>query len=192
MMQNQGSDNTRQEKEHGHWQTVTWDARQENIKKLNELIKGINIAMLVTEDEQDGSLRSRPMATQKLEFDGTLWFFTDADSPKVDDIHREWRVNVSYADAGKNTYVSVSGLAKLNRDRTRIDQYWNDFLKTWWPKGKDDPNLALLEVEVTDAHYWDGAAGIGGFVQVVIGFVQAVTTGEPAEDMGDEGKLKFN
>ena len=60
----------------------------ESIKKLSEMIKDIEIAMLTTA-EPDGSLRSRPMATQQFEFDGDLWFFTRASSPKVDEIEHE-------------------------------------------------------------------------------------------------------
>jgi general stress protein 26 len=48
--------------------------------KLGELIKGIRVAQLTTV-EDDGSLRSRPMGTQDIEFDGTLWFFTQIQAP---------------------------------------------------------------------------------------------------------------
>lgn len=48
-------------------------ANRESVEKLRELIKDIDIAMLTTIDE-DGTLRSRPMGTQKAEFDGDLWF----------------------------------------------------------------------------------------------------------------------
>ncbi len=47
----------------------------ENIRKLGEMIKEIKFAMLTTA-EPDGTLRSRPMATQATEFNGELWFFT--------------------------------------------------------------------------------------------------------------------
>ena len=51
----------------------------DNTKKLRELIKDIKYAMLTT-TEDDGTLRSRPMATLQTEFDGDLWFFTGADA----------------------------------------------------------------------------------------------------------------
>ena len=55
---------------------------EENLKKLGELIKGIKIAMLTSEDA-DGVLRSRPMATQDVEFDGTLWFLSGGNTQKA-------------------------------------------------------------------------------------------------------------
>ena len=50
--------------------------------KLWELIKTVEIAMMVTEDGEH--LRSRPMAVTQKEFDGKLWFFTHESAHKVD------------------------------------------------------------------------------------------------------------
>ena len=71
--------------------------RADAIKTLGALIKDIKFAMLTTV-EDDGSLRSRPMATQQAEFDGDLWFFTGASSAKVGEVQRDRQVNVSYVD----------------------------------------------------------------------------------------------
>ena len=93
--------------------------RNENIKKLRELIEQIQFAMLTTV-EDDGTLRSRPMATQQTEFDGDLWFFTNASAPKVDEVQQNQKVNVSYAEPKDQKYVSVSGTAELVRDRQKM------------------------------------------------------------------------
>src|SRR5829696_3742096 len=90
----------------------------DEIKKLSKLIKRIRFAMLTTACP-DGSLRSRPMATQRREFDGELWFFTDDHSAKVHEIHDDAHVNVSYCDPDSNTYVSVSGRASLVKNRAK-------------------------------------------------------------------------
>jgi general stress protein 26 len=55
--------------------TANTTRNNEDVEKLAKLIKGIKFAMLTTA-LPDGSLRSRPMATQNTAFDGTLWFFT--------------------------------------------------------------------------------------------------------------------
>lgn len=147
----------------------------ENIKKLRELIKDIRFAMLTTVEE-DGTLRSRPMATQQTEFDGDLWFFTNANAPKVDEVQQEQHVNVSYANPEKQKYVSVSGKAQLVRDRQKIEELWNPLYKAWFPNGLDDPNLALLKVNVDRAEYWDSPSSA---VVRLVGFVKALTTGKP-------------
>lgn len=149
------------------------NSETDDVKKLARLIKGIEVAMMTTEDN-DGTLRSRPMQTQEAEFDGTLWFFTHASSHKVHEIHREHRVNLSYADPAGNRYVSVSGLATLVRDRAKIDELWTPALKAWFPAGKDDPEAALLRVDVSKAEYWDAPSSK---LVMLVGFTKALLTG---------------
>ncbi|MCU1288713.1 MAG: ral stress protein [Acidobacteria bacterium] len=161
------------------------DIRQKSIVKLNDLIKGIKTAMLTTIDK--GVLRSRPMQTQEFDFDGDLWFFTSSNTHKAEEIENDNRVNVSYAAPSVNTYVSVSGTAEIVKDQAKIDEYWNDILKAWFPEGKDSPDLVLLKVSVEQAEYWDSPSST--IVQIA-GFVKAMATGERA-DGGEHEKINL-
>lgn len=129
------------------------DTQQAGFAKLLAMIDAMDVAMLTTEDE-GGNLRSRPMATQKAE-DGVFWFFTSADSPKVDEIEGRSHVNLSYAAPDAQIYVSVSGLARLVRDREKMRELWTEDVRRWFPQGLDSPDIALLEVRMTHAEYWD-------------------------------------
>lgn len=129
---------------------------------LGKLLENIDIAMLTTVGA-NGYLVSRPLSTQQAQFDGKrVWFFTEADSPKIDEIRRHPKVNLAYASKDKNTYVSLAGDARVSRDQAKIDELWNDAMKAFFPKGRNDPNLALLEVVVRTAEYWDGPGTILG------------------------------
>jgi general stress protein 26 len=160
--------------------------REESIAKLRELVEGIEFAMLTTVEE-DGSLRSRPMHTQQLEDDGTLWFFTSTDAPKVHEIERDRHVNVAFASIEKNNYVSMSGRARLVRDRAKIDELWSPPLKAWFPNGKDDPNVGLLRVEVERAEYWDSPSSA---IAHAIALAGSLITGKPA-DPGENEKVEL-
>jgi general stress protein 26 len=142
--------------------------RPTSAEQLAELIEGIDIAMLTTVGPE-GWLVSRPLSTQAADFDGErIWFFTEADSPKIGEIRRRKKVNLAYASKDANTYVSVAGQARVNRDRAKIEALWNDALKAFFPKGVNDPNLVLLEVEVRSAEYWTGPrTGIGKLLAFV-------------------------
>jgi general stress protein 26 len=123
---------------------------------LGKLIEDIDIAMLTTVGAE-GALVSRPLSTQRAQYDGRrVYFFTEGDSPKVGEIRRHPKVNLAYASKEKNTYVSLSGVASINRDQGLIDQFWNDAMKAFFPKGKEDPNLVILQVEPRTVEYWDG------------------------------------
>jgi len=163
------------------------DEHIEHLKKINEMINSIEFAMLTTVDE-DGTLRSRPMATQRADFDGELWFFTAADAPKVDEVEREHQVNVSFTNPDDQQYVSMSGTAHLVRDRQKIEELWNPVLRTWFPDGLDDPKLALLHVKVSKAEYWDSSSSV---VVHAFGLAKALVTGQPPKP-GENEKVDFD
>ncbi len=156
---------------------------QDQNDKLWGMMKSVRIAMLTTED--GGELRARPMAASQKEFDGTLWFFTHASAHKVDEIAADQRVGVTYAEPGQQNYISLSGRASLVQDRAVIDEHWSDILTTWFPKGKDDADTAILRVDVTQAEYWD--APNSKWVHAY-GYVKAKLTGVPPQ-AGDNEKI---
>jgi general stress protein 26 len=158
--------------------------RQQQLRKLDELIENIRVAMLTTVEE-DGSLRSRPMAAPKLAFQGELWFFTSADAPKVAESQQHRQVNVSFADPERHDYVSVSGSASLVYDRQKMEELWSPWFSMWFPQGLKDPNLALLKVDVEKAEYWDAPSST---MVHLYGVVKATLTGK-APRTGEHAKL---
>lgn len=151
--------------------------KTEAIHLIHDKIKDIRIAMLTTE-ESDGTLRSRPMATNEMEEDGVLWFFTGEFTPKVAEVVENHKVNVSYSDPDDNLYVSISGEATVVTDKNKIHELWDPYLKAWFPKGKDDPNIALLKVVPSKAEYWDSESS-----NMVLAFnvVKSIFKGEKHE-----------
>lgn len=144
------------------------------VATLAELIHGIRFAMLTT-TARDGSLHSRPMATQESRFDGDLWFFTGLASHKVEDILERPQVNVAFADPSRQRYVSVVGQAELVDDPARKRELWSPAMKAWFPGGIDDPDLGLLRVRPSQADFWTSPSSA---VVRIVGFMQAVATGE--------------
>ena len=155
------------------------------MRRLGELIGAAGIAMLTTE-EPDGTLRSRPLATLQLDSEGKLWFFTAMSSPKVAEIDRHRKVNLSYANVERQSYVSVSGRSRLLRDPQKMRELWTPWVKPWFPDGLDDPDLGLLEVTVEEAEYWDAPASR---MQRLFGLGQALTTGDTS-GLGEHAKLR--
>jgi general stress protein 26 len=126
------------------------DPHQEGSEKLVAMIEALGVGMLTTEEE-NGCLRSRPMTTQRAE-QGILWFFT---GKKLANAEKDAQVNVSYADPNNEVYVSVSGAARTFRDPAKARELWNSGAQRWFPEGPDDPRLMILKVEIVQAEYWD-------------------------------------
>lgn len=123
---------------------------QKAIKKVWELIKGIEIAMLTTVSE-DG-LVSRPMKTQDVEFDGELWFLTKKDTEKFHELLHNKQVNVAYAD---QSFVSIRGEAELVQSPDKVKQFWSPAYEKLLETTYDDPNLVLIKVKAETAEFWD-------------------------------------
>ncbi len=127
--------------------------------KVFDLIKDSRVAMMATADEHGRLFHARPMVAPKLdtqeEFDGALYFFTGASSPKVDEIKANPQVLLTYANPDKQSYVSLSGQATIVRDAAKVDELWTKEIEAWFPQGKADPNLVLIRFDAEEAEYWD-------------------------------------
>ena len=157
----------------------------EDFARLKELVEDIRIAMMTTQDE-DGTLRSRPLQTLRCADDGILWFFTSASSPKVAEAQAGgWQVNLSYANPAKQDYVSISGRASLSRDRKLMEALWSKWGEVFFPEGIDDPDLALLRVDIEKAEYWDSPGTAIGRAYAV---GKALMTGNK-DAIGDNVKI---
>lgn len=154
------------------------------ISKFNELVRDIKFAMLTTE-QSDGLLRSRPMVVQEADEDGNLWFFSGLSTPKISEIRHHQQVNVSYAAPEDQRYLSVSGYAEIVRDVAKMRELWNPLYRAYFPKGVDDPDLILLKVNVQEVEYWDAPSSR---MMRMAGWVKALATGN-REAMGEHGKL---
>lgn len=124
----------------------------EHKQKIWKMINDIKVGMLVT---LDGDMpRARPMHLVQDEYDGKLWFFTRRSAEKVLEAQLDSDVCLSFSDQEEGVYVSLSGKARLIRDQALIDKYWNPFVGAWFPEGKDDPDVALLEIKVELGEHW--------------------------------------
>ena len=154
------------------------------LNKVQEIIDSIEVGMLTTMQD-DGDHRSRPMQTQKLDADGCLWFLTSRSSHKTEELQKHPNVNVAYADAKAQSYVSVVGTASLVDDAAVKKELWSPIAKAWFPKGLEDPDLTVLKVKIKEAEYWDSSSS--KMVQAYH-IAKALITGEQSDE-GDHGKV---
>ena len=128
--------------------------RQRNPKRkidFRELLSKFRTAMFVTQGREPG-LHARPIAVAKMEEDGTLWFVTGRDTPKIDALtaHPEALVCLQK----DNQFVTVSCRVEVIQDRSKVEELWSESFRVWFD-GKDDPNLVLLRLAANAGEYWD-------------------------------------
>ena len=156
---------------------------------LWDLIKDIKFAMFTTR-HGNGHLHARPMTTQnkQVDEDSSLWFFMSRAGEPVADLVAEPAVNVVYADPHKDSYVSVSGTARVVENLAKKEQLWNKLNEAWFPGGATDPDLALVQVQITHANYWDVKSS--KLVQL-FAMAKAAVTGRLPQDMGTHGEVRM-
>jgi general stress protein 26 len=163
---------------------------QEARERLWSLIKDIRFAMFTARHPGSGHLHARPMTTQnsRLDEDSSLWFFMSRKSEPVADILEDPAVNVVYADPGADSYVSVSGNAAVVHDLAKKEQLWSKLAEAWFPLGASDPDLALVQVHITHANYWDVQES--KIVQL-FKMAKAVITGKPPTQLGEHAEVRM-
>lgn len=126
----------------------------DTLSTLYELIDDIEIAMLTTR-RPDGHLESRAMATQKRAPGADLWFVTADATTKLRDIAGDPHVNLAYYKDRTREWVSVSGIARISKDRRIIAELYAPDWRAWFADDgspnagtADDPRIVLIGVTV--------------------------------------------
>lgn len=158
--------------------------------KLWDLIKDIRFSMFTTR-HANGHLHSRPMTTQnrKLDEDTSLWFFMSRRGEPVADLQADPTVNVTYADPHSDSFVSVSGDAHVIEDIGKKQLLWSKLAQAWFPAGVNDPDLALVQVRIAHAHYWDVTES--KIVQL-FEMAKAAFTGKPPTRLGEQREIRMH
>src|SRR3954462_11167468 len=152
-----------------------------DVERAWNLMKKIGFAMLVT---RDGSkLRARPMTAYPARDENAIFFLTDARQHKSEEVVRNPEVNLSFADASDQKYVSVTGAAVVSNDRAKIKQLFSTPAKAWWDSA-DNPTIRVLKITPDDAEFWDSPGTVISYVKMA---AAAVTGTRP--DIGENRKV---
>lgn len=163
-------------------------------KKLDELYALIDEmeTALMTTRRPDGLLVMRPMATQKRGPLADLWFVTNIETEKVDEIQFDANVNIGYYNDQSKEWVSVSGTASISQDREMIRELYAPDWKAYFGDeggerdgGPDDPRLALIVVDAHTARYMTSKYEKP---RIIFELVKGMVTGKTAE-LGREEQL---
>ncbi|RYY75556.1 MAG: general stress protein [Gammaproteobacteria bacterium] len=161
------------------------EALDNSIKNLRAKIKSIRFAMLTTQNDEQ-SLSSRPMTQQQLDDNGILWFFVSDESQVAKDIIRQPKINVTFAEPADSIYVAISGNAEVLKYREKAVELWNPAVAAWFPEGVDDPHLSLIKFTIHTAEYWDSHTNK---MLQLFAIAKAAISGHPPTDIAEHEKL---
>lgn len=114
----------------------------------------------------DGSSHSEPLMAQ-LDKDlvDTLFFFTGKDNRLADG----GKVMAQFVSKGHDYFACMAGTIRQDNDKAMIDKLWSKQVEAWFPDGKEDPNLALLRMDIDSAELWETDISLTGRVKMLFG-----------------------
>ena len=142
------------------------DANTDPKKLKADLWKKMADSPFVMVGKADGSSHSEPLTAQLDEDQvDTLFFFIGKDNR----VAGGGKVMLQYVSKGHDFFACLDGNARVDNDRAQIDKLWNNQVEAWFPGGKEDPNLALLRVDIDSAELWETDMSIGGRLKMLFG-----------------------
>jgi general stress protein 26 len=157
----------------------------QSAQKIKDMAEAADICFFTT-SLTELPISTRPMSTQKVEDDGSLWFFSEKGSDKNEHIEKDNRVQLFYSNKGSSEYLSLYGSASILQDAAKAKEMWSPWVKTWFD-GPDDPKLTLIKIVPEQGYYWDTKDGkIVSMLKMAAGAI----TGKEL-DGSIEGKIRI-
>lgn len=154
-----------------------------NADRVWELMEKIGFCMLASLDGE--WIRSRPMSAYACSKENCIYFLTDVDSAKDDEVAAWPQVNLSFADTSKQSYVSMTGRAEVSDDRAKIRELFSTPAKAWW-EDAEDPSIRVLKVTPHDAQYWDSPGTVRSYIKMA-----AAAVSDTRPDLGENEKVNL-
>ena len=114
----------------------------------------------------DTHQHSEPLTAQ-LDKDlvDTLFFFVGKDNRLIGG----GAAMAQFVSKGHDFFACLSGTISVSNDPLMIDKLWNKQVEAWFPGGKDDPNLALIRLDIDSAELWETDISLSGRLKMLVG-----------------------
>ena len=161
--------------------STTAKEHAEHVDRIWELAKRIGVCMFVTWDGE--RQRARPLAASVEKDEHAIYFLTDVNGEKDEQIESFPIVTLAFADHAHSKYVAITGKASVSNDRDQIKELWSPFAKAWWDS-PDDPAIRVIKMIPQDAELWDSP----GRIVTTISMLAAAVTGRSPR-IGENAKV---
>ncbi|HEY0678132.1 MAG TPA: pyridoxamine 5'-phosphate oxidase family protein [Chitinophagaceae bacterium] len=155
-------------------------------KKIKEMVDKAGTCFFCTAVSSGWPFATRPMAIQKVDAEGALWFLSANDSHHDKEIAEDNSVQLLFQGSSYSDFLNLYGKATISQDKKKIKELWNPMLKTWFTGGVDDPRISVIKVEPEGGYYWDTKNNMAiGMIKRVAGAIMGKTL-----DDSIEGQIK--
>ncbi len=148
----------------------------EAIEKVKQLVEKAGTCFFCTSIKAGQPFLTRPMAAQKTDEEGNIYFLSAVDSTHNAEIEQDPMVQLLFQGSSYDSFLNIYGEASISRDKATIASLWNPMMKTWFTEGEDDPRITVIKVAATEGYYWDTKHGmLVSFIKRLAGTAAGVT-----------------
>jgi general stress protein 26 len=108
-----------------------------------------------------------PMTAQlDKDADSAIWFFHRRTGP----LAAGGPATATFAGKGHDLFARFTGTLNEETNRGRLEQGWSPAVEAWFPRGKDDPDLLMLRMDLDQAELWNADLGLLETTRMLLGF----------------------
>lgn len=149
------------------------------VEKIKHIVDKAESCFFSTVVAVAGSCGVRPMAVQKVDDEGNVWFLSATDSHKNQEIAINPDVTLYFQGSAHSDFLVLKGVATESRDQNKIKELWQPIYKTWFTEGENDLRLSVVKVTPREGYYWNTKHG---FAVAGIKMVVGAITGKHMDD----------
>ena len=160
---------------------------EQAVEKIKELVKKAGTCFFCTNIQTGKSFSTRPMAVQKTDDEGNLWFLSAKDSNHNKELLQDPYLQLLFQGSSYSDFINLYGQAVVTQDKSMIEELWDPSLKTWFTEGKDDPRITVIKVTPEEGYYWDTKHNMA------VAFLKRMAGAALGKTLDDsiEGKIKI-
>ena len=115
----------------------------------------------------DGDGQHSEPLTAQLDQDqvDTLFFFVGKDNR----VAGGGMAMAQFVSKGHDFFACLSGTIARDNDQAQIDKLWNKQVEAWFEGGRNDPNLALIRLDIDSAELWETDISATGRLKMLFG-----------------------
>lgn len=114
---------------------------------------------------------SLPMTAQfDKDYPNSIFFYTRKDNRLVENlVPGANKAMAQFSAKGHDFFACVEGNLSAINDPALRDKFWSNAVSAWFEGGKDDPNLAMLRLDLQNGEFWEADFDLEGAVKMIFG-----------------------
>ncbi|WP_102107297.1 pyridoxamine 5'-phosphate oxidase family protein [Oceaniglobus roseus] len=126
-------------------------SRDEAHAALTDLLSDVRAGMLGLKGSDQ---HMQPMTHHHDPEASTLWFITSRKTDLARAVENGTVARFTATKGDQRAWASMTGTIAHSADTAKLDEIWSSVAAAWFDKGRDDPDICLLEMRLAEAAVW--------------------------------------